>query len=676
MVSTSGGDGVVENWRAGWSIAAGRYSGTSLNQNVLAFAAIGAPGLDTAGQSGMVMVRTLQPNSGGFGAGSLDVDLYPPSPTLGRQFGRSVLAADVRECHGGGLWMDACGHELLVGNPDVSGAMTAGEVHQYEGVITGVQGLGVLTPPAGTPVGAQFGYAMAAPRTPEVPDSSWAETPDPPPWIAVGAPEIDAVFIYAVNPTSAWPLTLVQTLTYSSIGRKSGRALAAGDFNNDGLMDLAVGAPKPFGTALGGRVFVHQGVSGGPAPLAGMPVSMERAGSGPLQPDDFGAALTVSRVTQGGATPTFRDTLIVGAPLTDVSGDVDSGTVCAFQFQACASSTTGCAPLATSTMCAGNPWASSGVTDNERFGTSVASANFIAMDAQNLDHTEVALNEEIAVGRPGWNGGLGSVEVFFTYDGFPRILDGYDVAIAEYGASDPNSGFGTSLASVVVQPNPWADLVVGAPGSMVGAKQFGSYSATRTVAPVACATGDWLLTDFTGDIVELRVAEASGVTSVSFLDPYHSQLVDPTGDPSVCEAQIELFGAPLIPTPTAAFTLPEGFELELPGTVNCTGATVFPAIDAVPLLTAIIKSSAPGVDPSIIDAFVDRFELDNGPQRAVVTLTADTSVIPATLELDLDLTGVSWAAIEDLTLGTLDATCRPEGLPWVAVQDTVGLCDG
>lgn len=675
MASTSGGDGVVENWRGGWSIAAGRYSATSGNPNAEAFAAIGAPGLDTGAQAGMVMVRTLQPNSGLFGYGAIDEDVYPPSTTLGRQFGRALLASDVRECHPGSLFDAACGHEILVGNPDVSGAMTSGEVHLYEYDYAGLQWLGALIPPGGTPVGAQFGYAMTAPRTPEDSMNPWAEAPDPPPWIAVGAPEIDAVFIYAVNPTSAWPLTLVQTLTYSSIGRKSGRALAAGDFNNDGLMDLAVGAPKPFGTALGGRVFVHQGVAGGPAPLAAMPVSMGRLGTGPAQLDDFGAALTVSRVTQG-ASASMRDTLIAGAPLTDVDGDVDSGGVCTFQFQECASSTVGCAPIVASTQCTGNPWASTTFTDNERFGTSLAAANFIAIDAQNRDVNEVADNEEVAVGRPGWNGGVGRVEVFFTYDGFPEILDGYDLPIAEYGSVDPTSAFGTSLASVVVQPNSWADLVVGAPGSMVGAKQFGSYSATRTVAPAACAVGDWLLTDSWSSVVELRVAEASGVTSVSFLDPYHSQLVDPTGDPSVCEAQIEVGGILLIPFPTAAFTLPEGFQLDLPGAVACTGATVFPAIDAAPLIKAIIMSAASGVDPGLIDLFVEDFVNTNGPQSAVVTLTADTSVIPATLELDIDLSGVSWGAIEDLTLGTLDATCRPENLPWLAVQDSVGLCDG
>ncbi len=667
----------MENWRAGWSLGAGRYSIASGDENILAFAAIGAPGPDTGAQVGMVMVRTLQPNSGSFGAGTIDEDLYPPSTSLGRQFGRSILVADVRECHPASFMDEACGHEILVGNPDVGAATTAGEVHLYDSDYLGAKWMGVLTPPPGTPVGAQFGYAMAAPRTPEDPISPWEEAPDHPEWIAVGAPEIDAVFIYHVDPTSTTPLTHVQTLTYSSIGRKTGRALAAGDFNNDGLMDLAVGAPKPFGTEIGGRVFIHQGVPGFPAPLASTPVALARVGSGPLQADDFGAALTVARVTQGGSTPVMRDTLIVGAPRTDVDGDVDAGGVCAFQFNECGSGSIGCPPVAVGTMCAGNPWAATAATNNEGFGASLAAANFISMDAQNRDLTEVALNEEVAVGRPGWNGGVGSVEVFFTYDGFPEILDGYDLPVAEFGGGAPAAAFGTSIASVVVQENSWADLVVGAPGSKVGAKTFGSYSATRTLAPPTCATGTWLLTDSLGSTVELLVAEtSSGDTVISFLDPYHSQLVDSTGDPAACEAQIEILGVSLIPSPTAAFTIPEGFKLDLPGAVACSGATVFYDIDAAPLLQAIIESAADGVDPALIAGLLSDFEADNGPQTLIVTVTADTSVVPATLELDLDLGGISWTSIETMTGGTVDATCRPENLPWVAGQDAAGVCDG
>jgi hypothetical protein len=107
-----------------------------------------------------------------------------------------------------------------------------------------------------------------------------------------------------------------------------GSSLAAGDFNNNGLADLAVGVP---GESMGvlsrggaGAVNVLYGSAGG---LTGTGSQLFRQGAGgvggtPEFGDGFGAALTAGNFGNGAATD-----LAVGVPLEDITGRENAGAV-------------------------------------------------------------------------------------------------------------------------------------------------------------------------------------------------------------------------------------------------------------------------------------------------------------------------------------------------------------
>ena len=674
--STSGGYGVQADWRAGWAIATGYAGGAAGFENVGGFAAIGAPASDAVGQSGMVMVRTIDFNGGQFSAGLWDTDVYAPTTTTARQFGRAVLTADVRECHGTGVPYAGCGHELFIANPDVWAHATPGEVHVYETYVPSpLDYLGVLSAPAGTPNGAEFGFAMAARRQHVDGATPWLQAPDVPPWVAIGAPGADRVVLYAVDPTSAWPLTYAQTLNGVDAGRRFGSALAVGDYNGDGLADLAVGAPKPYGGQIEGRVYVYPGLSAGPGPLAATPTVLNGfpltgTSTGGVQQEEFGAALTAAHTLSDA-----RDSLVVGAPRLDAAGDPDAGGVCSFRFNTCG--TPGCAPVVAASRCDANPWATTSVTNGEQFGYSLSAANFFPIDGQERDDTPESFLEEVAVGRPGASGGADLANIFFTTSSLPYPSIGAQVPVGEFFAPAAGAGYATALAHIVTPQSVWADLVGGAPGSKIGAQRYGSYSLSQSLAPPTCSAGDYTFIDSQANLVTIRVSESGGDTVVTVVEEYHGVLVDSSGDPNACLPSIDLGPFGTIPaTPVSTFTIPAGFEFHLSGAAACSGPTVFPAFDARPLLESILFAQID--DPALqgaVDGLLDAFVADNGTQAAVVTLDVDPTAVPTTLSFDLDLSGVSWSAIESLTSGSLHETCRPENLPWVGDFDG-GVCDG
>ena len=102
-----------------------------------------------------------------------------------------------------------------------------------------------------------------------------------------------------------------------------GYSLAAGDFDNDGDDDLAIGIR--FDDAAGpdaGAVAVMLGSANGVTPTGSYAITRSGA-AGSAQPDDeFGYALAAGDIVAGGA-----DDLVIGAPLVDVGSAVDSGAV-------------------------------------------------------------------------------------------------------------------------------------------------------------------------------------------------------------------------------------------------------------------------------------------------------------------------------------------------------------
>ncbi|MCB0029034.1 MAG: FG-GAP repeat protein [Anaerolineales bacterium] len=108
-------------------------------------------------------------------------------------------------------------------------------------------------------------------------------------------------------------------------GDHFGTVLAAGDFNNDGYDELAVGAPDE-GYATGnnaGAVSIFVGSSG----VITGPITFGQGGYGNASDDHFGSAFAVADFNGDG----YQD-LAIGAPGKDLSGMVDTGAVYIRQF--------------------------------------------------------------------------------------------------------------------------------------------------------------------------------------------------------------------------------------------------------------------------------------------------------------------------------------------------------
>lgn len=159
--------------------------------------------------------------------------------------------------------------------------------------------------------GSRFGAALAS-----LPDHDGDGLPE----LAVGAPAgaggYGTVAVFAAAGTS-----ILRTLTGTESGAEFGAALAGGDFDADGLGDLAVGAPAAAGGGTGwGEAFVWL--------ASGAWGTADWSGQGAEDDADFGRALVAADFNADG-----WDDLAVGAPEADGSS-VDDGLVYAFSGSA------------------------------------------------------------------------------------------------------------------------------------------------------------------------------------------------------------------------------------------------------------------------------------------------------------------------------------------------------
>ncbi|WP_299686062.1 FG-GAP-like repeat-containing protein [uncultured Tateyamaria sp.] len=256
-------------------------------------------------------------------------------------------------------------------------------------------------------------------------------------------PNAGVVFLFPGTGTEfGTPVVLKQEpVEASQSGDLFGSAIATGDFNGDGLMDVAIGAPGDSATRRvsgSGSVFIYDGTTTGLALPDVLPHGAGRVSSG----DQFGHALATGDFNGDGF-----DDLAVGAPMRAVSGSAPSGAVVIYHGSAGGLNSVGTLGQAP----AGRNEA------GDAFGFALASGDFNADGIADL-----------AVGAPGENfdGSGPDAGVVFVFAGSfgagltaPTLL-----TQAPIGRNESGDRFGFALTSADLNGDSFDDLAIGAPG--------------------------------------------------------------------------------------------------------------------------------------------------------------------------------------------------------------------
>lgn len=268
------------------------------------------------------------------------------TPNDGDEFGWALAAGDFN----GDNFAD-----LAIGAPgdDVGAALDAGTVTILYGSATGLTAVGSLigdqddlpSSLGGAEAGDNFGYALTTGNfNGDTADDLAIGVPNEDIVPSVGPTVVDAGAVDVVYGTFGVGLTGAGSQFFyqgsnltaggetAETGDRVGRALAAGDFDDDGHDDLAIGVPEEDRTAIDdGVVHIVYG-----SPTTGLESMLAVVGTpdqqlahqsfllsdGAESGDEFGSALATGDFDNNGAHD-----LAIGVPLEDVNGKADAGAV-------------------------------------------------------------------------------------------------------------------------------------------------------------------------------------------------------------------------------------------------------------------------------------------------------------------------------------------------------------
>lgn len=323
------------------------------------------------------------------------------------------------------------------------------------------------------------------------------------------------VFILFGSKTGGLKTTGVQTWTENSIniagtataGDHFGAALATGDFNNDRLIDLAVGVPNKTvgGKANAGAVNIIYGGLIGLSSNNNQLWDQSQLNAGTIGAGDkFGSALAVGDFNADG----FRD-LAVGAPGQTVGGNANAGAVNVIYGRS-----GGLNALNNQFWTAGAKNVLGHSNAGAQFGFALATGDF------NDD-----LRSDLAIGAPGENIDAVGSAAAVTDAGAVHVLLGSSARLTatnnqlwtenSTGLANTNAtaasgdGFGAFLAAGRLNSDRFNDLAIGVPGQNIAA-------SGQSVNPASAA----------GAVRVLYGAAASSTQTVAGLSTTNSQIWD------------------------------------------------------------------------------------------------------------------------------------------------------
>jgi hypothetical protein len=226
-----------------------------------------------------------------------------------------------------------------------------------------------------------------------------------------------------------------------------GSALAVGDFDDDGVDDLAIGVPGEGagGAAAAGAVQILYGIAGQGLSASGNQLfhqDSESVPGGTEEGDRFGEVLAAGDVDCDGV-----DDLVVGTPAEDVGSTIDVGTVTVLPGRADVGIDPSLAFLLDQQTFGGAAEAT------DRFGS--------ALVVGRMSNT-IGACKTLFIGAPGEDVGevAGAGAVFLYRNGATDIWTETDMGASE----NEQNRFGTALAVGDFTGDGLVDVAIGAPG--------------------------------------------------------------------------------------------------------------------------------------------------------------------------------------------------------------------
>jgi len=258
-----------------------------------------------------------------------------------------------------------------------------------------------------------------------------------------------AVYLFLGSPNGLMATQLIDQsdLDRNQTGDQFGAAMTTGDWDGDGMADLAIGAPnKAVGDdPRSGAVFIYHGTQWG---LEAEKVLDQRQLGANERGDMFGAALTSGDYNDDG-----RDDLAVGAPGEAPGADPKSGGV--FMFRGTNNNSLMPRQFIDQTGLGANE-------SGDEFGWALTSGDW------NGDG-----RDDLAVGAPGESPGpdpkSGGVFIFQGTRG--DLMPHQFVDQLGLGSNEAGDRFGASLATGNYLGNMRDDLAIGAPGESINGNE-------------------------------------------------------------------------------------------------------------------------------------------------------------------------------------------------------------